>query len=93
MPRYRLLIEYDGSPFVGWQMQAGGASVQGVVTQALAAFADEKVTVHGADAPPACPEPHVTSTRDGRYRAQCFSRDDALVTDLQTGQVVLDAEA
>ena len=48
MPRYRLLIEYDGGPFVGWQMQAGGHSVQGVVTQAIAAFADEKVTVHGA---------------------------------------------
>ena len=48
MPRYRLLIEYDGSPFVGWQMQAGGTSVQGVITQAIAAFADEKVTVHGA---------------------------------------------
>jgi tRNA pseudouridine38-40 synthase len=48
MPRYRLLIEYDGGPFVGWQMQAGGPSVQGVITQAIAAFTDEAVTVHGA---------------------------------------------
>ena len=48
MPRYRLLIEYDGGPFVGWQMQAGGPSVQGVITAAIAAFADEAVTVHGA---------------------------------------------
>jgi tRNA pseudouridine38-40 synthase len=48
MPRYRLLIEYDGSPFVGWQMQAGGPSVQGVITDAIATFAGEQVTVHGA---------------------------------------------
>jgi tRNA pseudouridine38-40 synthase len=48
MPRYRLLIEYDGGPFVGWQMQAGGPSVQAVITQAIVAFAAEKVTVHGA---------------------------------------------
>jgi tRNA pseudouridine38-40 synthase len=48
MPRYRLLIEYDGGPFVGWQMQAGGPSVQGVLTQAITAFPGEKVTLHGA---------------------------------------------
>ena len=48
MPRYRLLIEYDGGPFVGWQLQAGERSVQGVITEAIAAFTDEEVTVHGA---------------------------------------------
>jgi tRNA pseudouridine38-40 synthase len=48
MPRYRLLIEYDGGPFVGWQIQAGAPSVQGVITQAIKAFADETVSVHGA---------------------------------------------
>ncbi|MEM6849954.1 MAG: tRNA pseudouridine(38-40) synthase TruA [Pseudomonadota bacterium] len=28
MPRYKLTIEYDGAPFVGWQRQANGLSVQ-----------------------------------------------------------------
>jgi tRNA pseudouridine38-40 synthase len=48
MPRYRLLIEYDGTPFVGWQMQENGPSVQGLVTAAVQAFAGEPVTVQGA---------------------------------------------
>jgi tRNA pseudouridine38-40 synthase len=48
MPRYKLTIEYDGTPFVGWQMQDNGTSVQGVLTEAIAAFAGERVTVHGA---------------------------------------------
>ena len=48
MPRYKLTIEYDGAPFVGWQIQATGLSVQGVLTDAIAAFAGERVTVNGA---------------------------------------------
>jgi tRNA pseudouridine38-40 synthase len=48
MPRYKLTIEYDGSPFVGWQIQASDRSVQGVLTDAVAAFAGERVTVSGA---------------------------------------------
>jgi tRNA pseudouridine38-40 synthase len=48
MPRYKLTIEYDGAPFVGWQMQDDQASVQGVLTDAIAAFAGERVTVYGA---------------------------------------------
>ena len=48
MPRYKLLIEYDGGPFVGWQMQANGRSVQGLITAAIEAFAAEQVTVQGA---------------------------------------------
>ncbi len=48
MPRYKLLIEYDGGPFVGWQAQANGLSVQGVLTAAIAGFAGEDVTVQGA---------------------------------------------
>jgi tRNA pseudouridine38-40 synthase len=48
MPRYKLLIEYDGAPFAGWQMQAEQATVQGVLAAAVDAFCGEKVSVHGA---------------------------------------------
>jgi tRNA pseudouridine38-40 synthase len=48
MPRYKLTLEYDGAPFVGWQMQDNGLSVQGVLADALAAFAGERAMAHGA---------------------------------------------
>ncbi len=48
MPRYKLLIEYDGAPYVGWQSQANGASVQDTLTAAIAAFSGETVTIQGA---------------------------------------------
>ena len=48
MPRYKLTIEYDGTSFVGWQVQENGVSVQGALTAAIAAFAGEKPAVQGA---------------------------------------------
>jgi len=48
MPRYKLLIEYDGTPFVGWQAQAAGLSVQGTLAAALEALTGERVTLTGA---------------------------------------------
>jgi tRNA pseudouridine38-40 synthase len=48
MPRYRILIEYDGTPFVGWQIQANGVSVQGLIVAAIKAFRGEDVLVQGA---------------------------------------------
>jgi len=48
MPRYKLLIEYDGTPFVGWQIQASGTSVQGAIVDAIRAFTGEDAAVQGA---------------------------------------------
>ena len=48
MPRYKITIEYDGTPFVGWQIQDNGPSVQGLIIAAIAAFTGEKVAVQGA---------------------------------------------
>jgi tRNA pseudouridine38-40 synthase len=48
MPRYKLLIEYDGTPFVGWQVQDPGPSVQGALIAAVEAFCGERVSVRGA---------------------------------------------
>lgn len=48
MPRYRLTIEYDGTPFVGWQMQAAGQSVQGALAEAAARLTGETVQLFGA---------------------------------------------
>jgi tRNA pseudouridine38-40 synthase len=48
MPRYKLTIEYDGTPFVGWQAQDSGASVQSTLAEAIFAFAGERAAVHGA---------------------------------------------
>lgn len=48
MLRYKLLIEYDGSVFVGWQRQDNGMSVQQALEEAVQAFAGEVQTVTGA---------------------------------------------
>lgn len=48
MPRYRVTIEYDGTPFVGWQIQAAGTSVQGRLAEAIHKLSGESVTVRGA---------------------------------------------
>jgi len=48
MPRYRLTLEYDGGPFVGWQRQASGASIQGALEAAIFKLSGETVTVTGA---------------------------------------------
>jgi tRNA pseudouridine38-40 synthase len=46
--RYRLTLEYDGTPFVGWQRQDNGPSVQGALEAAIEKLSGERVTVTGA---------------------------------------------
>ena len=48
MPRYKLTIEYDGTPFAGWQRQINGRSVQQALEEAVEAFAGRPVRVHCA---------------------------------------------
>lgn len=48
MPRYRLTLEYDGTPFVGWQIQDNGLSVQGVLQTAIERFCGDTVKATAA---------------------------------------------
>ena len=48
MPRYRLTLEYDGTPFAGWQRQADALSVQQVVEEAIEKMSGERVVIQAA---------------------------------------------
>lgn len=48
MTRFRLTVEYDGRPFMGWQRQAHGPSVQQAIEEAIGAITQEQVTLHAA---------------------------------------------
>lgn len=48
MPRYKLIIEYDGTPFCGWQRQADRMSVQQALEEAIERFSGETVTTQAA---------------------------------------------
>jgi tRNA pseudouridine38-40 synthase len=48
VPRYRLTVEYDGTPFVGWQRQANGRSVQQALEEAAERLCGEPTRMNGA---------------------------------------------
>ena len=48
MPHFKVTLAYDGSEFVGWQRQASGTSIQGLLEQALRELDQREVAVVGA---------------------------------------------
>ena len=48
MPRYKLILEFDGGPFVGWQRQDNGRSVQGALEDAIFKFSGERAAAFSA---------------------------------------------
>ena len=48
MPRYKLILEYDGTGLVGWQRQANGLSVQEILEISAEHFCGQRLVVHGA---------------------------------------------
>jgi tRNA pseudouridine38-40 synthase len=46
--RFKLTLEYDGRPFVGWQRQANGMSIQQALEEAVFRITGETVQVQGA---------------------------------------------
>jgi tRNA pseudouridine38-40 synthase len=48
MTRFRLTVEFDGRPFMGWQRQAHGPSVQQAIEDAITAVTGEQAVIHAA---------------------------------------------
>ena len=48
MPRFKVILEYDGEPFVGWQRQENGPSVQAAIENAIFAMTGQRALVCGA---------------------------------------------
>jgi len=48
MPRYKMTVEYDGTPYVGWQRQTNGRSVQGAIEGAILSLTGVTVAIRGA---------------------------------------------
>ena len=48
MRNYKLIIQYDGTNYAGWQIQLNAISVQGVLQDCIAQITKEKINLIGA---------------------------------------------
>jgi tRNA pseudouridine38-40 synthase len=48
MTRFKLIVEFDGQPFMGWQRQPHGPTLQAAIEDAIFAITGENAAVHGA---------------------------------------------
>ena len=48
MPKYKIIIEYDGSGYVGWQRQDNGIAIQEAIEKAMTQLTGEKIIIFGA---------------------------------------------
>lgn len=48
MSRIRIVIEYDGMNYVGWQTQPNGVAVQQVIEEELEKVTGERIALHGS---------------------------------------------
>src|SRR5208337_371748 len=48
MPRFKLILEYDGAPYVGWRRRENGVSIQETLEAAIFAMTGEEAVAHGA---------------------------------------------
>ena len=48
MYNYKIIVEYDGTNFVGWQQQENGKSIQAVLQAAAFKLSEEKIIIFGA---------------------------------------------
>ena len=48
MHRYQILIEYEGTKFIGWQIQPQGRSIQKTIQNKISKILKQKITLIGA---------------------------------------------
>ena len=48
MHRYQILIEYEGTKFIGWQIQSKGQSIQKIIQNKISKILKQKITLIGA---------------------------------------------